>query len=439
MSFQQGLSGLNAASKNLEVIGNNVANAGTVGFKGARAEFGDLYARALNGAGAGPIGIGVAVGAVAQQFSQGNLTLTENPLDLAINGNGFFQVGMMAVAGTGTTPPAYTGETYFSRNGQFKLDRFGQIVNNEGLALIGRPLDPVTGLASATAGPILLPTQGLAPKASTGIELELNLDSRATIAADPALPLDTADPETYNYSTPVTLYDGTGEAVEATVYFRRIEGDPGDPAATPPVPATDRWQVFVASADQATVASPAGTLDFDAATGQPVPAGALALTLPDITATSAAGNPVTILAPTLNLTATGFAASSATTRLQQDGYASASMTGVSIEADGTVRARFSNGQYQDVYRLELANFRNPQGLEPRGGNLWAQTLASGERIVNAPGLGNLGAVQSGALEESNVDLTGELVNMITAQRYYQANAQTIKTQDSVLQTLVNLR
>ncbi|MBB1160652.1 flagellar hook protein FlgE [Aquariibacter albus] len=438
MSFQQGLSGLNASSKNLEVIGNNVANASTVGFKGSRAEFADLYAGALNRVGNGQIGIGVNLQAVAQQFTQGNITLTENPLDLAINGSGFFQLGVLSGAGTGTTPPTFGGETYFSRNGQFKLDRFGQVVNNEGMALLGRPLN-ANGLPGATLGPVTLPTGGLAAAATTTLSLEMNLDARATLAADSTLPLDPADPSTYNHSTPITVYDGTGEPVEMTLYFRRIAGGAADATTTPPTPATDRWQVFAATAGTTSVATPAGTLAFDASSGSPWPAGAASFNLGALTGTSAAGDPISLSPITLGVQATGYAASSATTQQTQNGHTYAGLSSVSVEDDGTVRARFSNGQYQDVYRLELATFRNPQGLEPQGNNRWAQTLASGDRIVNAPGLGNLGNLQSGALEDSNVDLTGELVNMITAQRVYQANAQTIKTQDSVLQTLVNLR
>jgi len=221
MSFQQGLSGLNASSKNIEIIGNNVANASTFGAKASRAEFADVYANALNGAGVNSIGIGVNLATVAQQFTQGNITTTDNPLDLAINGSGFFQVS------DGKNP------TMYSRNGQFKIDRDGFIINNQQQKLLGYPVDSNGVVKPGEATPIQLPTQGIDPTATSRIDLELNLDSRSAVTENPAA-LDTInfnDPKTYNNATSVTAYDLKGQPVALTYYFQKT--------------ATDQWNVYV--------------------------------------------------------------------------------------------------------------------------------------------------------------------------------------------------
>lgn len=411
MSFQQGLSGLNASSKNLEVIGNNIANAQTFGAKSSRAEFADIYANSMNGAGSNAIGIGVNIAAVSQQFTQGNITITENPMDLAINGPGFFQVS------DGNNPTVYT------RNGQFKLDRDGFIVNNQQQRLMGYTADNQGVIQSGQARPIQLPTDGIEPLATDRVSIEFNLDSRSAVT-EPAVPgIDIDDPTTYNNATSVTVYDALGQEVALTYYFQKA--------------ATDNWNVFV-TANGDMLAGMPQALQFPPTGGNPlVPAGVVTI---DVPATS--GTPQTLAIPgvELDLTAsTQYGATFGVTDLSQSGYALGQLTGIAIESNGLVMARYSNGQARPAGQLELANFRNPQGLQPLGGNVWAATFASGDPVRGAPNTGNMGALQAGSLEESNVDLTAELVNMITAQRSYQANAQTIKTQDSVLQTLVNLR
>ena len=419
MSFQQGLSGLNASSKNLEVIGNNVANANTVGAKASRAEFADMYASALNGAGTTTIGIGVNLAAVTQQFTQGNITTTENPLDLAINGNGFFEVTNGV-------------QTMYTRNGQFQANKDGYIVNSAGLQLMGYPANDQGVIQPGAARALQLPTGGVDPNVTTEINVEMNLDARLATtlpATSPQIDFNNAD--TYNNATSISVFDAKGQDVAVTYYFQKS--------------GTDTWNVY-ATANGVTLAGtaaaplPVTSITFPADGSAPTaPTAPVTITIPATTnANGAATLPITGVA--LDLTqATQFGSPFGVTDMSQDGYAAGKLASLSIETTGIVMATYSNGQSKPAGQIELATFRNPQGLSPLGGNVWARTFASGDPTVGTPGTGNLGALQASALEESNVDLTGELVDMITAQRVYQANAQTIKTQDAVLQTLVNLR
>jgi len=424
MSFQQGLSGLNATSKSLEIIGNNIANASTYGSKMARAEFADMYASALNGSGTNSIGIGTNLAAVAQQFTQGNITTTGNSMDLAINGAGFFQVT------DGTNP------TMYSRNGQFKIDRLGYIVNNQRQQLMGYPADGSGTIQPGQAKPIQLPTAGIAPNPSKKINIEMNLDSRAKVTAPAAAPLiNFKDPATYNNATSVTVYDAKGQEVGLSYYFQKTDNN--------------LWNIFVTAngravngTDDAPEPLTAAPIEFKtdgSGTVTDVTALPLDITMADLT-NPAGALIVTPMNLTLSLTgATQYGAGFGVTNLTQDGYAPGQLVGIGIDNSGIVMARYSNGQSKPAGQIELANFRNPQGLQPVGGNAWARTYASGDPVVGVPNEGNMGTLQAGALEESNIDLTGELVNMITAQRIYQANAQSIKTLDQVLQTITNLR
>jgi len=420
MSFQQGLSGLNATSKNLQVIGNNIANANTFGAKVSRAEFSDMYAAALSGAGTNSIGIGTTLAAVAQQFTQGNIKTTENPMDLAINGAGFFQV-------TDEKSPVT-----FSRNGQFKVDREGYIVNNSLQKLMGYAADALGQIQPGLAVPLQLPTGGVAPAPTTYISVEMNLDARSATTLPSAGPqVDFNDADTYNNATTLTVYDAKGQEVALTYYFQKS--------------ADDTWNVY-ATANGSTIAGSAGaplpitTINFAADGSAPTsPAAPVAFDVP-ITTNANGANTLPILGVLLNVrSATQFGSAFGVTDMQQDGFSAGQLTAIAVEPNGIITARYSNGQSRPAGQVEVANFRNPQGLQPVGDNAWARTYASGDPVMGVPGDGNLGVLQSGALEESNIDLTGELVNMITAQRIYQANAQTIKTQDQVLQTLVNLR
>ncbi len=403
MSFQQGLSGLNAAAKNLDVIGNNVANSGTVGFKQSQAQFADVYANSLTGAGGANVGIGVKVAQVAQQFTQGNITATNNPLDMAINGGGFFRMDN-------------NGEATYQRNGQFQLDRMGFIVNPTGAKLTGYTANASGVLSTGAPSPLSINTADLAPQVTSAVNAVLNLDSRGEV---PANAFDMTDPTTFNNSTAVSVYDSLGNSHTLQTYYVKT--------------AASTWEVY-ASLDGGTAFSPTpSTMSFDSSgvltAGSPMTIPAQPLT----TGAAPLGFPIDFTGTTQ------FGSAFSVNTLNQDGYTSGRLAGFSIGADGMVMGRYTNGQSAVLGQVVLANFANPNGLQPLGNNMWAETATSGNPLVGVPSSGSLGVLQSSAVEDSNVDLTAELVNMITAQRVYQANAQTIKAQDAVLQTLVNLR
>lgn len=421
MGFQQGLSGLNASAKNLDVIGNNVANASTVGFKQSFAQFSDMYAASLSGTGALQIGIGTKVSNVVQQFTQGNVTNTTNPMDTAISGPGFFR--MVDASGAIT----------YSRNGQFQLDKNGFLVNNQGNRVTGYM--PVNGaIVQAQLQPLQLSTADLTPVMSSNVTVGLNLDSRAPLPVNPVFA--PADPTSYNNSTSLTVYDSLGGSHVATLYFQR------QPDAVVPTAPSNNWNAYltvdgVAVTGVAPVAGELAQLQFDALGKLVAPAAGLA--------SSAALFPTSVTvdpAQALNFNfaqSTQYGGNFGVNSLSQNGYTSGRLSGFTTSTDGVILGRYTNGQSRPLGQIVLANFTSPQGLQPLGNNAWAETSASGQPLPGIPGSSSLGVLQSSAVEDSNVDLTAELVNMITAQRVYQANAQTIKAQDSILQTIVNLR
>lgn len=426
MSFQTGFSGLNASSRSLDVIGNNIANANTTGMKSSRAEFGDLVASSLGAGGTGGAGIGVAMASISQQFSQGNINITGNDLDVAINGGGFFQLALP------------DGSAAYTRDGSFKLDANGYIKTNSGASVLGYPTDK-TGKATSVMPEILqLPTSApIAANPTKAITAEFNLDARAPVASSVTPPT----PRT-TYGTSLTAYDSQGVTVPISLYFERVASTPAiaavaaDPSTVPPtaavaaVPGSDNWDVY----DVASGGTALFQMQFNASGVLTSPATAPTLTI----ATPSAVTPDIVA--TLDISkVTQFGAAFAVSNLTQDGYAPGELTGLKIGENGQITARYSNGQTQIAGQLSLADFRNVQGLSPIGGNSWVASYTSGDPVLGSPGVGKFGALRSGALEESNVDLTAELVNMMTAQRAYQANAQTIKTQDQVMSTLVNLR
>ena len=408
MSFQTGLSGLNASSRSLDVIGNNIANANTTGMKSSRAEFNDLVASSLGaGGGSNGPGIGVAVQTISQQFSQGNITTTSNSLDVAINGGGFFQLTQT------------DGSVAYTRDGAFKLDKNGFLVTNTGANLMGYPTDKLGNQTSASIQALQLPTNApIAASATSTITAEFNLDARAKVAATlPVTPRST-------YGTSLTLYDAQGTTVPVSLYFEKAT-----PTGVAPN-VVDNWAVY----DSLTAAAPLFTMSFNS-TGTLVSP----TTSPTLTVTTPSTVTPDIVA-TLDISkVTQFGAAFAMTSLTQDGYAPGELASLSIGENGVITARYSNGQTQYNGKITLADFRNVQGLTPLGGNAWASTIDSGLAMQGSPSEGKYGSLRAGALEESNVDLTSELVNMMTAQRAYQANAQTIKTQDQIMSTLVNLR
>jgi flagellar hook protein FlgE len=408
MSFQQGLSGLNAASKNLEVIGNNVANASTVGFKQSRAQFADVYANSLTGSGASQIGIGTKLATVAQQFTQGNISATNNSLDVAINGGGFFRM-------------SNNGEITYTRNGQFQMDKDGYIVNAGNNRLTGYTASSTGVLSTGSPAEIRINTADIPPVSTTEVTGTLNLNSTNTALT--AAGFDPTDPTTYHNSTALTVYDSLGNQHALQSYFVKTGSGVWnvyttvDGVSTTTLPAPTATMTFTGTGTNPTIVPAAPTLSFTPTTG--------------------ATGPQTIALDYANSTQFGSAFS--VTSPTQDGYSSGILAGFNIAKDGQIIGRYTNGQSQALGQVVLANFTNPNGLQQLGNNSWSESADSGPAVVGSPTSGGLGVLQASAVEDSNSDLTAELVNMITAQRVYQANAQTIKTQDQVLQTLVNLR
>jgi len=411
MGFEQALSGLTAASQNLDTIGNNIANASTIGFKDVRAEFADVYAASLGGATATQIGIGTAVAAIAPQFTQGNITTTGNPLDVAINGGGFFR-------------EVKNGVTSYSRDGQFSLDANGFIVNTGGAQVTGYPASATGTITSAPPVPLQLSQAPVPPSATKTASLSLNLNAGATLPQN--TPFVAGDPTTYNSSTSLTVYDSQGNSHTVSTYFVKTANDAWDVYATGdtlPLNGGAKVLSLAFNTSGALTTTPASaTLNVPVNTAATVP-------LPNLT--------FTLSFP--NASNTQFGVPFAVSANTQDGYGTGQLAGFSIGNDGVISGRYTNGQTRAQGQIVLASFTNPQGLIAQGGNEFAASLASGAPVVGAPGSGSMGSVQSGALESSTVDLTTELVNMITAQRVYQANSETVKTEDQVQQTLMNLR
>lgn len=423
MSFQQGLSGLNGAAKSLDVIGNNVANASTVGFKQSQAQFADMYANSMNRSGNSPVGIGVTVANVAQQFTQGNITTSNNPLDIAINGDGFFQLAQSV----DNKSPLY------GRNGQFELNKDGYIINPSmnGAYLMGY----AAGVSGGDAVPLQIDTSAIPATATTSISTKVNLDSRLD-SIPTTTTFDPTDSSTYNNSTGVTVYDSLGNPYSVQTYY--VKRDP-DTTVTPP---TTSWDVYAKIGDDVVV-------DTTVTPNVPLKVGTLTFnssgTLTTSTATSVDLSPYAIAGGTLSTVALNYTGSTQTGSAfvnlaqSQNGMPPGTLSSFSIAKDGTIVGSYSNQQTKNLGSVVLVNFANPNGLQPLGNNLYQATADAGTPLVGTPTTGTFGTLQARAVEDSNVDLTAELVNMIVAQRVYQANSQTIKVQDTVLQTLVSLR
>lgn len=538
MGFQHAIGGINAASKQLDVIGNNVANSGTIGFKGSRAEFADMYAANFYGVAATQTGLGVRTETIAQQFSQGNINTTGNQMDMAISGNGFFVLN---------DPNGIS----YSRNGQFKIDREGFIVNNGGSNLQGWAVDPVTGkilegsrtdLKVDNTLLIGRPTDFPGGVNASPVKFELNIDSRSaplntiptptlsaassteattsdriryvevagkyvavqqnttrtaplpsvevgqvgTVAAGvftPILPtefhptsfnyldptsgttqayvpgpivapatlpvvpgtsvilsgvFDPSNPNTYTHTTSTKIYDSLGNPYTMNIYLVKKDMAGTSPNVTSP------WDVYVNVLDPITgmpittgLTNPQ-TVEFDT---KGMITGASEMSFgtftPSATPPDVAADPIQISLDLAGTTQQG--ASFAVNKIIQEGYGPSVVTNLEVSKEGVISARYSNGQNKAIGQVILANFPNQQGLQPIGNNRWIQTYQSGTPAYNNPGSTNTGLIQAQSLEDANIDLTAELVNMITAQRFYQANAQTIKVQDAVLQSVINLR
>ncbi|MEX3898804.1 flagellar hook protein FlgE [Paraburkholderia sp. JPY432] len=504
MSYQTGLSGLSASSSDLDVIGNNIANANTVGFKSGTAEFADMYANSVATATSQQIGIGTKLSEVQQQFSQGTITTTNQALNVAINGNGFYQL-------------SDNGTLVYSRNGVFQLDKNGFITNAQGLQLMGYAASSSGIINTAQTVPLTVPTANIAPQATTSITAGLNLNAQGdimlgapivtpgatnskpgvsttgatitdasagtntdtytinftdathytvtvgagtpgaaqpftagtaitlgngesitfsgtptagdsyTVAPNPTT-FNQASSTTYNYSTSTTVYDTLGGSQTVNMYFAKT--------------GSGTWNVYAGPSNG--TATLIGTANFnssgtlvsttDATTGLATATlGAFTMSLPN---TDGSSTPQSV---TLNMAGTTqYGGKNGVNSLSTNGYAAGQLTSFTVGSDGTLTGNYSNGQTAALGQIVLANFANQNGLVNLGNNEYGQTSASGVAQISTPGSTNHGVLQGGAVENSNVDLTSELVNLITAQRNYQANAQTIKTQQAVDQTLINL-
>lgn len=406
MAFNTALSGIQASSSDLSLIGNNIANSSTTGFKESRAEFADVYASLL-GASDTTVGSGVRMQKVSQQFAQGNIAFTNNSLDLAISGNGFFQLDV-------------DGSRAYTRAGNFSVDREGFVVNNEGHGLMARTADSNGAITGAVA-PFQLDTTFVSPSPTSQLNGNVNFDSREA-ATDVNWSMASGVPDTagFNSSTSTSIYDSLGNDHTISLYFSKL-----DPVTNP-----NEWNVRTLIDGNLTDTTSV-TFNTDGTYNAPA---SIPITF------NPGGGATPAQAFDIDLSSsTQFGSGFAVTTLNQDGFTSGQLLGIDINDEGIVFARFSNGQSQPKGQVVLANFTSTQNLQPIGNTAWAETFASGAPVVGEPGSSGLGLIQSNALEESNVDLTAQLVRLIVAQRNFQANAQTIQAEDAVTQTIINLR
>jgi flagellar hook protein FlgE len=407
MSFQTGLSGLSSAARDLDVVGNNVANANVTGFKGSRTQFSDVMASSLSGGGSNSIGIGTKVASIVQDFTQGTISITNNPLDVAISGNGFFRMEQ-------------NGAVSYSRNGEFQTDNAGYIVNASNHNLTGYLADGSGVILPSQPVPLRISTSDVEPTSTSRFEAVFNLDSRKAAIT---LPFNANDPATYTNTTAGTVYDSLGNPHVIELFFVRT--------ATP-----GQWNLHGTVDNSATpnLTGLPATLNFSSAglltTAMPI----TGVTMP---VSGGAASPLTMDFDFSG--ASQYGSDFGVTAMSQNGFTSGKLAGFNIADDGIIRGRYTNGQTRNLGQVVLSTFVNAQGLTPLGAGQFAETPRSGLPVTGTPGSGTLGTLQAAALEEGNVDLTEALVDLITAQRNYQANAQTIKTNDAVMQTLVNLR
>ncbi|HEC20401.1 MAG TPA: flagellar hook protein FlgE [Gammaproteobacteria bacterium] len=406
MPFRIALSGLNAAQTDLSVTGNNIANASTAGFKGARTEFSDVYAVAFEGISSLATGNGVSVTGITQNFSQGNIDFTERNLDIAVSGQGFFVVNDAS------------GQS-FTRAGAFHIDRDGYIVNQASQRLQVFPAITGGGFNTGVLNDIQLSTSDGPPQATSTITATLNLSSSDSVPT--TVPFDPNDPTSFNNSTSTVIYDSLGTAHTSTLYYVKtavanqwdtyqyIDGNVVASGGASPISITFN--------SDGTLSGPA-SIAYDA-----VPSGTGAL-------------PIQV---SLNYSnTTQFGSAFAVNGLSQDGFSTGRLSGIDIDDEGVVFARFTNGQSNPLGKVALANFANVGGLRQQGDTAWAQSFESGDLILGEANTASFGLIQSGALEASNVDIAESLVNLITAQRNFQANAQVISTADTVTQTIINI-
>ena len=404
MSFGIALTGIDAAQADLNVVSNNIANANTTGFKQSVTEFSDLYASSQNGVAADAVGNGVQVAAVAQDYSQGSIETTGNNLNLALSGNGFFTV-------------SNGGAMSYTRSGDFSTNSDGYVVNPQGQVLQVYAPPAGGGFNTSSTTGLQISTADSAPVATQNVDMTLDLPANATVPVDAAF--SPTDANSYNNSTTATVYDSLGAAHTATVYFAKT--------AT-----ANQWNAYVTVDGQAV--GGAQPITFSASGAMTTPAnGNLNFGAYTPTTGAAAMNMNFNFSKT-----TQYGDAFAVNAIQQDGQTTGTLSGVNIDTSGVVQAQYTNGQSVTLGQVALANFADPNGLAQQGNSSWAQTAASGQALYGQAGTAGLGQVESGSLEESNVDVTTQLVQMITAQRAFQANAQMISTENQITQTVIQI-
>lgn len=410
MTFYTSLTGLNAAQTELSSLSHNIANVATTGFKKGRVEFGDIVARSASQASNQVNGVGVAVAAVKQQFGQGGYAASTNALDMSITGQGFF-----VVKGGGDAADSIT----LTRNGAFTPDENGWVVDNQGRRLQVLPTTAdgaVTAVGVSGLTALRLPTTSGVPEATSAVRFVANLPASADA---PVAAFDPNDSASFNHATSTTVYDAAGNASNATIYYRRIESSPAD--------SSKYWQAhaFVGDAEIFPAAGPAPmVLTFDSAGALTSPAAPVAFSggfAIDHAGTVTSGMPFDV------------------SFTEQDGYAPGRLESVGVDQEGVVRVSFSNGETIALGKVGLANVANPSGLKEDGNASWKLGASSGDLMIGEAGRDGYGGIMAGSLERSNVDLTEELVGLISAQRNFQANARAIDTASSLLQTIIQLR
>ena len=427
-SLYTGASGLSSHGKAISVLGDNVANANTVGYKRSRANFADVLGRSTGAEPDSSIGQGSRLATVQKMMSQGALLGTGLATDMAIKGNGFFCVKGSASGITGN---------FYTRAGQFHLAKDGKMVNEAGLVAQGYLAD-AAGMLTKKVTDIKIPQSQMAPQATSTSSIAGNLDAGATAFTTGSFSASSAA-TTSNYSTQVTVYDSLGKAHTMTIYFRKtsatawsyhgvVDGSEitGGSAGTPTVTLTGTL-TFDTSGKLASANAGTGTVNFaNAVQGQTI-----TVDWGDSTGTTPAGTGLKGM--------TSYAAASTTSYVSQNGNASGNLAGISVGADGTVSGVFSNGKSRTVGQVLLADFKSQQDLNRIGGNLFAETLASGQALMRQAATGGMGTIAAGNLEQSNVDLATEFVNLIAYQRGFQANSRTVTTADQMLQELLSLK
>ncbi len=404
MSFNIAISGLNAAQTDLSTTANNIANASTSGFKNGRAQFSDIFTRGSASAG----GAGVRVSGVKQEFGQGSIEFTGNELDLAIAGNGFFVV------------KERDGSTSYTRAGAFSVDSSGTVVNTTGQKL---QVYLTGNNGTGGIGDLTLSKADRAPKATTNVELGLNLPANATAKTGT---FSQSDSSTYSHSVSTVIYDEQGVAKNATLYFSKKAESVGPPAVL-----ANEWDVRVAVDGTMQGAPEVETVRFDGG-GALIPAGG--------TATAGAISFAALTGVSFSVTdATQRGSAFSVNSIDQDGYTTGRLTGVSVDPAGVISGTYSNGRIETLGQIAIANFNGVDSLQQKGGASWGETVASGPALLGTPGAAGFGQIESNSLEASNVDMTKELVHMITAQRNFQANAKLISASDQLAQTIINLR